>query len=324
MPHASGPLAPDSAPFQGGPFRLSMGLVPLDLRDWIEPDEHMATELHEKERLLRQQHQEVFAALPTAAAGAAETLELLVAHLPVRFATLYRRVGEQLHNLVSGQSWNLAESALHPLDLAGRLVQEDLCLMRREEDTKTYCLVGASVCFPTRWRLAEKMGKSVRAIHAPVPAYEEQLAPTMDRFLDRLKTARPVWRLNWSLVDDPALFQPSGHGRRQHKASITAQGAGETVWLRMERQTLRRLPRTGDILFTIRVYVRPLHDLATRPERAAALAAAIRALPASMQQYKSLPPFLDAVLAWLANVAAPEARLCQGGTVGSPPGRSVP
>jgi hypothetical protein len=72
----------------------------------------------------------------------------------------------------------------------------------------------------------------------------------------------------------------------------------------MERQTLRRLPRTGDILFTIRVLLRPLHALATRPEDAAALAATLRALPPAMQRYKSLAPFLDAVLAWLEHVVA--------------------
>jgi hypothetical protein len=281
-----------------------MGLVPLDLRDWIAPDARMAFELGDKERLLGERHHEVFAALPAAAEGSAEVLALLVDHLPRRFPTLYSRVGERLENLVTSQRWNLAECTLHPLDLAGRLVQEDLCLMQQQEGTELYHLVGASVCFPTRWRLAEKMGQTVEAIHAPVPGYDEQLAPTMDRFFSRLKVERPVWRINWSLMDDPTLFQPTGHGRQAYNAHVTAQNAGETLWLRMERQTLRRLPRSGDILFTIRVYLRPLHTLATRPEDAAALATTLRALPPTMQRYKSLAPFLDAVLAWLDQVVA--------------------
>lgn len=304
IPHPPGRLEPDYLPFRAGPFRLTMGLVPLDLRDWIAPDERMALELRDKERLLCERHHEVFAALPAAAEGAAEVLALLVDHLPRRFPTLYNRVDERLDNLVTGERWNLAECALHPLDLAGRLVQEDLCLMQRPEGAETYHLVGASVCFPTRWRLAEKMGQAVEAIHAPVPGYDEQLAPTMDRFFSRLKAERPVWRINWSLMDDPALFQPTGHGRHERNAHITAQNAGATLWLRMERQTLRRLPRSGDILFTIRVHLRPLHTLATRPEDAAALATTLRALPPAMQQYKSLAPFLDAVLAWLDHVVS--------------------
>jgi Haem-dependent oxidative N-demethylase, alpha subunit-like len=296
--------APDYAPFRPGPFQLSMGLAPLDPRDWIEPDEHLASELREKARLLHERHHEVFAAFPAAAAGSAEVLALLVDYLPSRFPTLYRRVGARLDHLVTGQSWHLGAATLHPLDLAGRLVQEDLCLMHCPQGADTYHLVGASVCFPTRWRLADKMGKSVGTIHAPVPGYAEQLATPMDRVFHRLKTERPVWRLNWGLTDNPALFQPTGHGRLEYNARITPQNAGEMLWLRMERQTLRRLPGSGDVLFTIRVHIRPLHTLAAHPQRAAALAAAVRAFPQAMQQYKSLPPFLDALLVWLDRVAS--------------------
>jgi hypothetical protein len=303
MPTTPRSSASEYAPFRAGPFRLSMGLERLDLRDWIEPDEHLAEDLREKERLLAERHHDVFAALPEAAAGSAEVLELLTAHLPARFPALYRRAGKRFDNLITGQSWRLTDLALHPLDLAGRLVQEDLCLMQRDQCSGIYRLVGASVCFPTRWRLLEKLGQPVGTIHQPVPGYQEQLASTMDRFFDRLKVERPVWRLNWSLVDDPRLFQPSGHGRHERNTDITASNAGEMVWLRMERQTLRRLPRSREVLFTIRVYVHPLRTLATHPRRAAALAAAVRALPPAMQQYKSLPPLRDAVLGWLDRIA---------------------
>jgi hypothetical protein len=284
-----------------------MGLRPLDLQDWIEPDEHLAVELAEKDRLLRDRHQEVFAVLPEAMEGSKEVLGLLATHLPARFPKLYRREGNLLTNLLTQKTWDLAQSALHPLDLAGRLVQEDLCLMARDAAREVYCLVGASLCFPTRWRLADKMGKPLAAVHAPVPGYEEQLALTADRFFERLKPDKPVWRVNWALLDDPTLFQPTGHGRKGHNPDITADNAGNKLWLRMERQTLRCLPCTRDILFTIRVHIRPLHSLTLCPERAAQLAEALRALPEPMRLYKSLPPFLDAVLAWLDRVAASQS-----------------
>jgi hypothetical protein len=280
-----------------------MGLQPLELHDWIEPDEHLAAELAEKERLLRERRQEVFAVFPEAEEASGEVLELLTTHLPARFPTLYRRDGNLFHNLVTQQTWDLSQKALHPLDLAGRLVQEDLCIMRQDAAREAYLLVGASVCFPTRWRIVEKMGKPLTAIHGPVPGYEEHLASTMDRYFERIKVDKPVWRMNWSIIDNPTLFQPTGHGRKGLNPDITADNAGEKLWLRMERQTLRRLPRTQDTLFTIRVHVRPLRQLVARPERAATLAAAIRALPEPMRLYKSLPPFIDAVLAWLDRVA---------------------
>ena len=301
------PRAPEYAPYKSGQFRLAMGLLPLDLHDWIEPDERMAGELAEKERLLHERHQDVFAVLPEALAGSAEVLERLGAHLPTRFPQLFQREGNVLHHLVTRQSWDLSQNVLHPLDLAGRLIQEDLCLMRFNAESSLYHLVGVSLCFPTRWRFAEKLGKPLNLVHEPVPGYEKELASTMDRFFERIKVDKPVWRVNWGLVDDPTLFQPTGHGRKGLNPDITSQNAGEKLWLRMERQTLRRLPRTHDILFTIRVHVRPLHELATRPERAAELASTIRTMPESMRLYKSLPPFQDAVLGWLDRVASSQS-----------------
>ena len=297
------PPQPDYAPFKAGPFRLSMGLVQLDLKDWIGLDDNLVSELTEKECLLTQRHDDVFAVLPEAEPGSQETLELLVDHLLNRFPEIYKCSGDQVENLATGQQWNIRGTSLHPLDLAGRLVQEDLCLMQWNAATEVYHLVGASLCFPTRWRLADKIGKPLNTIHAPIPGYEEQLASTMDRFFDRLKVDKPVWRLNWSLVDDPTLFQPTGHVRKGINTDITAENAGGKLWLRMERQTLRRLPQTQDILFTIRVHVKPLVQLAEQPERAVQLAAAIRALPQPLQQYKSFPPIIDAALAWLDRAA---------------------
>lgn len=302
-PNERFPALPEYAPYRGGPFRLAMGLERLALRDWIEPDDKLASELKEKERLLSERHHEVFAALPQAAAGSAETLALLVEHLPKRFPRLYRRRAATLHSLVTGQRWDIHNDARHPLDRAGRLVQEDLCLMQRCADTRVYHLVAASLCFPTRWRLADKLGKPLHVIHAPIPGYQEQLANSMDRFFDRLQVNKPVWRLNWAMMDDPTLFQPGGHDHTGVNTAITAENAGDTLWFRTERQTLRRLADSRDILFTIRVRVEPLGRLAQRPERAAQLAAAIRALPEPLRRYKNLPPIIDAALGWLDRTA---------------------
>ena len=64
-------------PFDGGHFRLSMGLIPLKRREWIEIDDHLASALAAKRTLLRTRHDEVFAALPEALAAADELLQML-------------------------------------------------------------------------------------------------------------------------------------------------------------------------------------------------------------------------------------------------------
>ena len=87
---------------------------------------------------------------------------------------------------------------------------------------------------------------------------------------------------------------------RDSRVGITAENAGDRLWLRVERQTLRRLPRSRDILFTIRIHVRPLRDVVNREGEAARLAAAVRAVPTEVAQYKGLSSVRGALLGWLA------------------------
>lgn len=296
------PKARNYVAYQPGRSQLAMGLFALNLAEWIEVDEHMPAELAEKQRLLAKHHAQVFAALPQAVLGSEETLKLLTEHLPVHFPQIYQMEGSNFANKATGEIWDLTQSKLHPLELAGRLVQEDLCLMGRNPATGLYQLTGACLCFPTRWNLLEKIGQSLGNIHTPVPRYDSRLELPMDRLFDRLKENKPVWRLNWSVLDNPALFQPAGHGKTGYATTITAENAGERLWLRTERQTLRRLPASRDILFTIRIYIQPLSALNHQPENAARLAKALKGMDEDMRVYKSLSPILDAAVAWLERV----------------------
>jgi len=236
----------------------------------------------------------VFAALPMATAPAAELLSLLVAHLQQYHPRIFRRTGGLLDNVVSGERWDVARSPLHPLDLCGRLVQEDFCVL--QEDGGTYRLIGATLCSPSCWRLADKIGRPLAEIHAPVPGYAVTLERPVNRFFTHLKPGRLTWRLNWTVVDDPAPFQPErvvGH------VPITSDNAGEHLWLRVERQTLRRLPATGAVVFTIRTYITRIDAALGDAAAAAELAALLRDTPPATLEYKQIAPFQTALRAWL-------------------------
>ena len=279
-------------PFADGRFRLALGLMPLGEAEWLEPDVNFAADLAAKRALLATRPAEVFAALPEAAQASAGLLELLAKHLPRHHADLFRRDGDLLENRATGERWDLAASPLHPLALAGRLVQEDFCLL--VSDGATYRLVGASLCSPSRWRLADKLGRPLAGVHEPVPGYDTKLAQPVDRFLAHLKPGKLVWRLNWGIHDDPAPFQPVPPPPRP----VTAETAGENLWLRVERQTLRRLA-SGGVVFTIRTHIASLSAALGKRETAASLAAALRDMPSDSQRYKGIAPFAAPLLAWL-------------------------
>jgi dimethylamine monooxygenase subunit A len=288
---------PPYLPFANGKWRMVPGLRSLDLRTWIEIDEHLERELALKETLLQQRYSDVFASLPRSEPGQQETLDLLVAHLLKHFPQYYQQEGDRLHNSATDQTWHFSDFKAAPLDLAGRLVQEDFCLMRSAPEG--YVLSAASVCFPSRWLLAEKIGRPMGQIHAPVPGYAEKLRSPVNRFFEQIRSDRPVWRLNWSIVDSPDLFLLQS---RNTKPNLNGADAGEKLWIRVERQTLRRLPQSGNILFTIRTYVYSLSLLETNPSAAKGLATAIQQVSPEMQHYKTLLPIREALLDYLANI----------------------
>lgn len=280
---------PRHLPFDGRPHRLRMGLRPLRPGEWLEPDERRAQQLALKRRLVAEHREQVIAVTPDDDGGVrAASEELLVS---VR-AELTARGLDEL-GIDPGADVDHAE--VHPIEAVGLLTQEDWCVHLPDADGR-WRLVAASVCFPTRWDLTQKIGRTVREIHAPVPGYDEQLGDAVDRFFGRLTPEAGVWRLNWNLLDDPALFQPV----RDHRSgAVAVDEVGQRIWLRVERQALVRLPVSGATVFSIRVHQDPLDVLCAEVEAVERVRGTLRALPPDAVAEKGLVDSFDAILAWL-------------------------
>jgi hypothetical protein len=297
-------------PFMDTSKHLKVGLKALSLVDWLEIDATFQIQLAEKERLLGDRHQDVFVSLPDTQAAQQEVLDLVSQHLLQYFPNLYQQRENGFSNRVTNQHFDLSTFAQAPLDLAGRLVQEDLCLLL--PGATGYVLAAASVCFPLRWCLREKLGQPIEHIHQHVPGYAQKLARPVNSVFDRMQQQFPGVRFNWSVVDAPDLFLDQSKHITTANPAITAENAGQSLWLRVERQTLRRLPNCGGILFTIRTYIYPLEQITQTAEVATQLAQAIQSLHPEMQVYKNLLPFRAALLTYLdhrshqpASVSAP-------------------
>ena len=284
-------------PFDKGRFRLSMGIVALDLDEWLQPDEYFYKELLEKEALLANQKSEVFQSRKGSQLAQQEVLDLIIDYMNRFHSELVRIDGDKIFIDGIKRNFSRKEFTEMPLDLAGRVVQEDLCLMA-PGDTG-YTLEAASLCFPSRWRLIDKIGKRMVDIHSPVPEYENKLARPVDRFFDNLDINKPVWRVNWSLTDDPDLYQPIRKTSTDYSRNINSKNAGDLIFLRCERQTLRRLPNTGWILFSIKTYVDKVSALVCKPQALVDLAHSVKNMSADMQQYKNIAPYRKQLLEYL-------------------------
>lgn len=183
------------------------------------------------------------------------------------------------------------------LEAAARAVWEDMCLLQTVPDEAVYRLIGAAVAFPTDWSPADKLGLPLTALHAPIHGYEGQLASGVDHFMASLKPGRIFGRCNWFVAPTPALRWRDGRTAGEAFAGVGDKNAGDRLFVRCERQTLRRLPQTGAILFTIGIYVTPLAQLT--PENAARLALALTTIPAAEAKRRGAEHFTPALASWV-------------------------
>lgn len=202
---------------------------------------------------------------------------------------------------------------------AGRLVQDDLAIMFERPDGQYYLLAG-SILLPGFWRLSEKFGMPLSEIHTSgdVPEFRTKLEKGMNNFFRRVQPHTPVARHNYFIqVDDDLAWSASigledgdGGGSWGNAAPATDI---TTHHFRTERQTLRRLPRSGGVVFTIRTYFEPITKVAAEPGVPGRLASAIRSWGPDTARYKGREKYGDALLAYLdrrhkEQLAAGEAR----------------
>lgn len=289
-------------PYDGSSKPFAIGLKPLDINDWIEVDQHLPAYLDEKQHLLGTVRDKVLASEQGTEASQREILDALVAHLLSVFPDTYRLIGRIMEIIPAKRLVNLDDPDQPILHIAASLIQEDLVIMRRGENG--WRLAAASLCFPSAWNLHEKFGKPIHEIHKPVPGFGEgtRNAELIARMFDKLQPNQPVIRWNWSLYGDANLYHPvSDHGMKRRFGEN-----GDQIVLRLERQTLRKMPVSGDLLFTIRIHNDPLEMLETHADGgklASAIAAQVAAFSIPEVAYKGIEDEREALLARLNRIA---------------------
>ncbi|KAL4995051.1 hypothetical protein BDV10DRAFT_203303 [Aspergillus recurvatus] len=297
-------------PFRHGPNFITMGIRKMDWNNWIEMDSYFLRYRDTKASELKKDFDEHIKYVDHAVTKDAcfELYEELVKYLVHRYPRVFRLSGSTVHNALTGERFRFpAQSPSEALSSAALLVQDDLVIMV-ENDDGHYHLDAGAVCLPGFWRLREKFRMSLDTLHfgAAVPHYAEKLQRSMNRFFKTLPAARPVVRNNYFIQLDDGLHWSHRMGEQsgtEVASWATANSKGLTVdqiHFRSERQSLRRLPRSGAIVFTIRTYFEPVTTIAKEPHVPGRLAEAIRNWDETVSKYKGkshwehiLLPYLD-------------------------------
>ncbi|MGR3713810.1 MAG: heme-dependent oxidative N-demethylase family protein [Shimia sp.] len=224
------------------------GIAPMPSGDWILVDEAYAAQMSERERLLSERPMDVLAMTDGAEAACSELLDTLLEVLQERddfeiFSS----------NVVCPDGRSVPVDRADVLETIARLVQQDFCIHEKRGDE--HVMTAAVLCFPASWTLAEKIGKPLTQIHVPVAEYDNDIARRVQRLFDGIKVGKPMWRKNVHWYRDPDLFHPmTENAPRQQEV--------EGDFLRTERQSLLRLPKTQAVVFGIHTFVLAREDVA--------------------------------------------------------------
>ena len=239
---------------------FTIGLKPIPLEAWLEGGE--ADPAARKDPLYAERRSLVWAEAEGSRPAQAEAAALVEAALSTAFAP----------------------AGLPPLFAAARRVPDDLCLMEKRDGQ--WRLTALSLSAGSFFTAEEVIGRSLAELHGPVTGFAERLLVRVQRIFEGLRPELVLERRNWTVLNSAELHTPSSGPIRARIGEIDPVDAGRALSLRVERQTLRRLPQTGGALFTIRVWLAPLESLADDPARLAAFAYAWRTAHPDLRAYK--------------------------------------
>lgn len=237
------------------------GLQPVKPGEWLQRDDAFEGQMAYRDKLLTERRAEVLAAEPEPDQAEHDLLAAVLTEIASDPG--YKRMGD---TVVRPDGVSVSLNAERPLVTAAKLVQEDFLLMQPVNGE--YLLTSGVLCFPASWTLAQKHRRGMMTIHQPVDRYDENIGKRVDRVFAMLQPDQAVWRANLLCYNDPNLFQPRlEHERRPFDRS-------KPTWVRVERQSLKRLGDTRAIVFSIHTWLVPLERLT--PEQAASLPEVVR------------------------------------------------
>lgn len=275
----------------------------------VEVDQHYYSEIKLKRSLLTDDHSYYFNSLPRTELAQWEVVEKIVTDL-VKFDSTNFSLAKSGSNIEIKNALLKEEITctvgdersipFAPMDWIGRQVQEDLVLLNPLGE-----VVAGQLCFPSGWALNEKLGKQFIDVHAPLPSLASPMILAANKLIERLPLGKPVVRNNWGFRLDDQLDLSSKHSLAYREKLVTViptlslEEFGKRIFLRVEHQTLTRLPQSGFVLFTIHTYNSSTADECKSVERTQTMLSFLNSTPAEMIQYKVMTPIIIKLISYL-------------------------
>jgi hypothetical protein len=254
---------------------------------WLELENTYAERVVQRQELFEKYGPSVLQTLPGSEIACKELMEMCLQFLCARYPKCFRLNAETMtfENLVLNTTTDL--NATEPMHVLLQNVPEDFAIMLRNPDTGIYSFRAGVICSSLGWNLGTKIGMKLHEIHAPIPDYKEKMQFSMDRYFAKKPTDKPIQRGSWGLEIDEPLFMPPGDPHEKLRDLQDPTHTVDRCRLRVDWQTLRRLPLSGAVVFNFKGLFTPVSEFRDEPYIPSLVLKVLREGKQSILEYKN-------------------------------------
>ncbi|KAL8899947.1 MAG: hypothetical protein Q9207_005937 [Kuettlingeria erythrocarpa] len=246
-------------------YHQTMSLTKIEPDWWLELEQNYVKSIAERKELFAKFGKMMLDYLPGSELACKELMEIALQFLCARYPQYFSLSCSDEKGYVFQNGILKNETVIkdmHPLHVLLENVPEDFAVMLRNPDDGCYYLRAGVLCSSLGWNLASKLGMQLKEIHKPIPDYKEKMEFSMDRYFSKMPTARAIQRGSWGLEIDKPLFMPPGDPHEAYRdfQMPRSELPISRVHLRVDWQTLRRLPLSGAIIFNFKALFTPIEE----------------------------------------------------------------
>ncbi|CAL3964279.1 hypothetical protein PZA11_001676 [Diplocarpon coronariae] len=266
-------------------YHQTMSFQKLEPDWWLEVENSYVSRVKERQELFREYGRKVLDYLPGSELACKELMEMCLQFYCARYPAQFSLSPDKkiFHNRILGTETILKR--YHPLHILLNNVPEDFAIVLRNEEDGMYYFRAGVICSSLGWNVGTKIGLQLEQIHNRIPDYKK-MSFSMDRFFSKMATDSPIQRGSWGLEVGTPLFMPPGHPHEALRETQNAELKIDDCNLRVDWQTLRRLPLSAGVVFNFKALFTPVTEFRDEPYIPALLLKILKEGKKELMEYK--------------------------------------
>ncbi len=301
---------PSYRPYRWAATDFQLGLRRIHPETWILIGPEHAEMMRQKCARLDSYGSFYYGSQPDSLPAQRELRDRVTKHLVADHPRSFEQSGSVISSLVTGQKLDLNDDTAEPLLQLSYLIEEDFMLL--DVIAGAPRITAASNAYSTSGRLVASVGHDVAWAHELVPRLTDKLGVRINQVICSIHATSPCERFNWQLTPMATVFFPHDDPHAANASAMHAvvdtlrhdpSRAGDLLWIRVERQTLSRLPDSNAVAFSLHTYSDPLACLQSDAESIQAILALLKGYSEERWKYSEMDIVREPLMIWLEAAA---------------------